>query len=74
MKAAKNIIKDLPLNMSDVARLVLEATEELGEVEWRSAAEGDEYAGMSIVSIRDVPFCTAFLPMEYGRSGAGRIR
>lgn len=31
MKTAKNIIKGLPLNMNDIARLSLEATEELGE-------------------------------------------
>ncbi len=31
MKTAKDIIKDLPLNMNDIARLTLEATEELGE-------------------------------------------
>ncbi len=30
MKTVKNIIKELPLNMNDIARLVLEATEELG--------------------------------------------
>ncbi len=33
MKTAKNIIKELPLNMNDIARLTLEATEELGERE-----------------------------------------
>ncbi len=31
MKTAKDIIKDLPLNMKDIARLTLETTEELGE-------------------------------------------
>ncbi len=31
MKTAKNMIKELPLNMNDIARLTLEATEELGE-------------------------------------------
>ncbi len=31
MKTAKDIIRDLPLDMKDAARLVLEATEELGE-------------------------------------------
>ena len=31
MKTAKDIIKGLPLNMNDIARLTLEATEELGE-------------------------------------------
>lgn len=31
MKTAKDIINGLPLNMNDVARLTLEATEELGE-------------------------------------------
>ncbi len=31
MKTAKNIIRDLPLNMNDIARLILEATEEMGE-------------------------------------------
>ncbi len=31
MKTAKNIIRELPLNMMDIARLTLEATEELGE-------------------------------------------
>ena len=30
MKTAKDIIKDLPLNINDIARLALEATEELG--------------------------------------------
>ena len=30
MRTAKNIIKDLPLNINDAARLILEATEELG--------------------------------------------
>ncbi len=30
MKTAKDIIKDLPLNMNDIARLTLEATEEMG--------------------------------------------
>ena len=37
MKTAKDIIKDLPLNVNDIARLTLEATEELGE-----AAQGRE--------------------------------
>lgn len=32
MKTAKNIIKDLPLNVNDIARLTLEAAEELGEL------------------------------------------
>lgn len=32
MKTANNIIKDLPLNMNDIARLVLEASEGLGEL------------------------------------------
>ncbi len=32
MKTAQNIIKDLPLNMNDIARLTLETTEELGEL------------------------------------------
>ena len=31
MKTAKDIIKGLPLNINDIARLTLEATEELGE-------------------------------------------
>ncbi len=31
MKTAQNIIRDLPLNMNDIARLTLEATEELDE-------------------------------------------
>ncbi len=31
MKTAKDIIKELPLNMNDIARLTLETTEELGE-------------------------------------------
>lgn len=31
MKTAQNIIRDLPLNMNDIARLILEATEEMGE-------------------------------------------
>ena len=37
MKTAKDIIKDLPLSVNDIARLTLEATEELGE-----AAQGRE--------------------------------
>lgn len=32
MKTANNIIKDIPLNMNDIARLALEASEELGEL------------------------------------------
>lgn len=31
MKTAQNIIRDLPLNMNNIARLILEATEEMGE-------------------------------------------
>lgn len=37
MKTANHIIKDLPLNVNDIARLTLEATEELGK-----AAQGRE--------------------------------
>lgn len=35
MRIAKKLIEELPLNMNDVARLVLEAVEGLGEARWR---------------------------------------
>ncbi|MBR5523057.1 MAG: site-specific integrase [Akkermansia sp.] len=35
MRTAKRLMEELPLKMNDIARLVLEATEGLGEARWR---------------------------------------